>query len=307
MTDKRVRVAVAAMRDAAGAVLLSQRPPHKSYAGQWEFPGGKIEPGETVEQALQRELAEELGVDVIEARPLIRVRHDYPELAVCLDVWEVLKWSGEARGEEGQALAWVATEALPDWPLLAADAPIIRALQLPAHYAFTAADAHADSVLQGLARLPENALLRLRLPTMGDEEYVALAETVCALRGPTRLAVDRDPALAQRLGCWWHVDGRTLSRLAAEQTALPARSIVSVHDRAGLDTAKALGAAAAVLGPVHATATHPGAEGLGWLRFEALADQATLPVYAIGGLSPDDALRARQAGAQGVAGIRAFW
>ncbi len=295
------------MRDAAGAVLLSQRPPHKSYAGQWEFPGGKIESGETVKQALRRELAEELGIDVIHARPLIRVRYDYPELAVCLDVWEVLQWSGEATGEEGQALAWVAAEALPDWPLLAADAPIIRALQLPAHYAFTAADADAASVLQGLSRLPENALLRLRLPAMGDADYLALAEKVGALRGPSRLAVDRGPDLAERLGCWWHVDGRTLSRLAAERTALPASSIVSVHDGAELETAKALGAGAAVLGPVHATATHPGAEVLGWSRFAALVDQAALPVYAIGGLTPDDALRAREAGAQGVAGIRAFW
>ncbi|MCR9091675.1 Nudix family hydrolase [Algiphilus sp.] len=307
MRDKRVRVAVAAMRDASGAVLLSQRPAHKSYPGQWEFPGGKIEPGESVDQALRRELAEELGIEVVDARPLIRVRHDYPELAVCLDVREVLQWSGTPTGVEGQTLAWVATEALPDWPLLAADAPIVRALQLPMHYAFSPEDAGSQRVLDGLARLPQDALLRLRLPALGDSEYRDLAEAVCDLRGTARLAVDRDPGLAQHLGCWWHVNGRTLERYAANRARLPQGSITSVHDAAALRSAHDLGAAAAVLGPVQQTASHPGAAAIGWSAFQALVDAAGLPVYAIGGMTPRDARRARDAGGQGVAGIRAFW
>lgn len=295
------------MRDEAGAVLLSQRAAHKPHPGQWEFPGGKVEPAEAVEGALHRELQEELGIDTTEARPLIRVRHDYPELAVCLDVWEVLAWRGQPHGREGQALAWVGPYEIEGWPLLAADAPIISALQLPDAYAFTSPDMTATAVLQGLEALPPDALLRLRLPTMPDAEYRALAEAVCAAKGPQRTVVDRGARLAEALGCWWHVDGLAMAQCLADGRALPARAIVSVHDAATLGQARQAGAAAAVVGPVCETATHPGAAGMGWSAFQTLADTANLSLYAIGGMTPEDAARARHAGGRGVAGIRAFW
>lgn len=295
------------MRSAAGAVLLSQRGADKLYAGQWEFPGGKVEDGETVQDALHRELHEELGIDATAAQPLIRVRHEYPELSVCLDVWEVLDWRGTAHGREGQSLAWVPADEIDDWPVLAADAPIIRALQLPAHYAFTMPEMTASEVLQGIGGLPSEALLRLRLPTMPRADYLALAEQLCAARAPHRLAVDQDHAIADALGCWWHVDGRTFDEWTADGRPLPARSIVSVHDAQSLTLARQAGAAAVVLGPVRETESHPEVSGMGWTAFQALADAANLPVYAIGGMRPGDALQARNAGARGVAGIRAFW
>lgn len=299
-----LRVAAAALCASDGSVLLAQRGSHKNYAGQWEFPGGKIEPGESAEDALRRELAEELGITAGALQPLIRLRHDYPELSVALEVFECRDWRGQPGGLEGQRLAWVAPAQLPDWPLLAADTPIVTALRLPAHYVFTAPDMSAGAVLAGLAGLPEGALLRLRLPTMPEAGYARLADEVAERIGAQRLVVDRGAALARCLGCRLHLDG---AALAAGDAIEGVRCIASVHDAWQIARARALGAEAAVLGPVAATASHPGARPLGWEGFEALAAAAGLPVYAIGGLRPADAGCARACGGQGCAGIAAFW
>jgi mutator protein MutT len=127
-----VHVVAAAVIDALGRVLIAQRPAGKHMAGGWEFPGGKLEPGEERAAGLKRELHEELGI-TIEAplRPLIRVRHAYATREVLLDVWVVRRFHGEPRGLDGQALRWCALDQLDHAKLLPADAPIVAALRLP--------------------------------------------------------------------------------------------------------------------------------------------------------------------------------
>jgi len=126
-----IHVAAAVLFDRQGRVLIAQRPAGKHLAGCWEFPGGKIEPGETRTGALARELKEELGVDIEHPRPLLRLRHAYPYGEVLLDVWVVRRYRGEPRGLDGQALRWCDHEALTKAPLLPADRPILAALRLP--------------------------------------------------------------------------------------------------------------------------------------------------------------------------------
>jgi mutator protein MutT len=127
-----VHVVAAAVIDAAGRVLIAQRPAGKHMAGGWEFPGGKLEPGEERLVGLARELREELGISIIGTpRPLIRVRHAYPSREVLLDIWVVKRYSGEARGVDGQALRWCTQDELGEAELLPADRPIVRALRLP--------------------------------------------------------------------------------------------------------------------------------------------------------------------------------
>jgi 8-oxo-dGTP diphosphatase len=123
-----IRVVAAVLHDSAGRVLLSQRPAGKALAGLWEFPGGKLEPGEAAEAALRRELFEELGIRVGSCRPLLQLQHEYPERHVELLVWLVGHYDGEARGLEGQALRWVSVQELPALDLLPADLPIIEYL-----------------------------------------------------------------------------------------------------------------------------------------------------------------------------------
>ncbi len=119
------------LRDSAGAVLLAQRPPGKHLAGGWEFPGGKLEAGETRAGALARELHEEIGVEVDAARPLFSVTHAYPHRDILLDVWVVTSYRGVPQGLEGQTLRWCAPDDLPRADLLPADRPIVTALRLP--------------------------------------------------------------------------------------------------------------------------------------------------------------------------------
>ncbi|MGB8692993.1 MAG: 8-oxo-dGTP diphosphatase MutT [Steroidobacteraceae bacterium] len=120
-----IRVAAAVLRDSQGRVLVCQRPAGKTLAGLWEFPGGKLEPGEAAEAALRRELFEELGIEVRSCRPLMQLQHEYPERHVELLVWLIEHYDGEARGLEGQALRWVHVQELPALDLLPADLPII--------------------------------------------------------------------------------------------------------------------------------------------------------------------------------------
>ena len=126
-----IHVVAGAVIDAAGRVLIAQRPPGKHLAGGWEFPGGKLEPGEGRATGLARELREELGITISNPRPLIRVRHTYPYGEVLIDMWVVKSYSGEPRGLDGQALQWLSQENLEKAELLPADGPIVRALRLP--------------------------------------------------------------------------------------------------------------------------------------------------------------------------------
>lgn len=137
---KRVHVAAAVIRDGSGQILIARRADSQHQGGLWEFPGGKVEADESVETALARELHEELGIVVGAARPLIKIRHDYPDKQVLLDVWEVSVFTGEPHGAEGQPLAWVKPRDLSNYEFPAANQPIVAAAKLPAQYLITPED-----------------------------------------------------------------------------------------------------------------------------------------------------------------------
>ena len=124
-----VHVVAGALFDAAGRVLVAQRPAGKHMAGGWEFPGGKLEPGEDRWVGLQRELREELGIEALSGRPVIAYDHDYPTRRIHLDLWLVTEFTGTPRSMEGQPLQWLALESLKEAGLLEADWPMIAALQ----------------------------------------------------------------------------------------------------------------------------------------------------------------------------------
>ena len=125
----RLHVAVGVICNTQGMVLISQRHADSHQGGLWEFPGGKVEAGESVEQALARELHEELGISIGRVRPLMDIHHDYSDKAVHLDVWLVEDFSGRASAREGQPLCWVTPEDLRDYTFPAANTPIVEHLR----------------------------------------------------------------------------------------------------------------------------------------------------------------------------------
>lgn len=174
MSDDPVHVVAGALIDPRGRVLIAQRPPGKAHAGRWEFPGGKKLAFETPRDALNRELLEELGIQVAGARPLLAVTHRYAADSppVLIDCWTVEAWRGEIAALDGQALRWCERDQLAHADILEADRPIVTALRLPATF----------------VREDEPAKLARRVPGPRGRERVAWL--VPALP---------EPALAQRL------------------------------------------------------------------------------------------------------------
>lgn len=123
-----IHVAVGVVFNKMGQVLVALRPSHKLQGGLWEFPGGKVEPGENVQEALKRELLEEVGIEVAQAIPLVQCNYDYNNRHVWLDVWQINEFSGEAQGREGQKIAWVELKELSKLPVLSANHVIVDAI-----------------------------------------------------------------------------------------------------------------------------------------------------------------------------------
>lgn len=305
-----IQVAAGCLVNAAGEVLIAQRPAGKIAAGQWEFPGGKIEAGESARDALVRELHEELGVEVRAARPLIRITHAYTDRTVVLDTWRVSAFEGNPHGRENQAFAWVRPENLHTYPLLAADGPIVTALRLPVDYVFTPFAASLQTLLHGLPHLPRGALLRLRQPSLSDAAYLQSARALAAAcrEWDLQLMLDCDPAAVNALGAaGWHASAAQLRTLTHRPVAQDQWFAASVHDEAELRLAQKLGVDFVVLGALQSTATHPGKDAMGWTRFAELVSQSNRPVFAIGGVGPAQHAQVFAQYAQGTAGISAYW
>lgn len=310
---KRIHVAAAVIRGGDGRILIARRPEDKHQGGLWEFPGGKVEADESVEQALARELDEELGIRLSVARPLLQVRHDYPDKQVLLDVWDVPAFSGEPHGAEGQPLAWVAPEQLGDYQFPAANRPIVAAARLPERYLITPNDFDSLALLEGIqAALGQDVrLIQLRAPQLSPEQYRVLAADalgLCAgraqlmLKGPLEWLEDFPAA-------GWHLTAQQLHELARGGRPLAAGRwlAASCHSLEELAVATQLDVDFVTLSPIRPTLSHPDALPLGWARVAELIQGVNLPVYLLGGLGPADIPQAWQAGAQGVAGIRGLW
>lgn len=305
-----VEVAAAVIERPDGSFLMASRPPGKAYAGWWEFPGGKLEAGETARHALERELVEELGIRVIRAWPWLQREYVYPHAHVMLRFFRVCEWSGEPHPHEGQQLAWTRAEGTELEPILPANGPILKALRLPLEYAISDAEKLGTTVF--LARLEQRLASGLRLVQLREKflpaaEYRAFALEVaarCRAHG-ARLMINADLELAAELHAGVHLNGKQLAGL----TARPDLEWVagSCHGPEELARAAELGLDFVVLSPVLPTPSHPGAETIGWTRFADWLADYPIPVFALGGLDLSGLDLARHAGAHGVALKSAAW
>lgn len=310
--EPALHVAVGILLD-RGQVFITRRDAGAHQGGKWEFPGGKCAPGESASAALKRELHEELGIEVGHAVPWMQVRHAYPDRTVTLDVWRVASWRGQPHGREGQAARWASIHELAAADFPEADLLILRRLWLPTLYLISDVQRFGkDRFLEVLERaLGAGArLIQLREPWMSPQELRAYAGDVAGVcrRHGARLLLNTDARTAEECG----VDGVHLNRrqlMASRSRPLNSVSFVaaSCHDQTELAQAERIDADLVVLSPVMATPSHPGAATLGWEKFHTLCASVTLPVYALGGMHPDDVVRARAAGARGIAMKSGVW
>ncbi|PZU28257.1 MAG: DNA mismatch repair protein MutT [Stenotrophomonas sp.] len=307
--SRSIHVVAAVITDARGRILLNRRTGDSDMAGLWEFPGGKREPGETSEQALVRELREELGIEAEIGDWVMDVPQIYPDKRLRLEVRRVCQWKGTARGREGQAITWVTPDKLSRYSMPPADLPVVAALRQPSHYLVTPEPTEGeDAWLASIEAAVAGGIRRLQLRTPLSAQRQALARAVVERFGKqVEILINRDIALASELGVGVHLGSEQLVQLQARP--LPESMLVaaSCHDLVQLQAAQQLGCDFAVLGPVQATASHPEAAGLGWDAFVELRERVSLPIYAIGGMGAGDVDTARRHGALGVAAIRALW
>lgn len=308
-------VAAAVIENADGQILLARRPEHLDQGGLWEFPGGKLEDGESVLPALQRELQEELGIGLTDAYPLIQIPWDYVSHRVLLDVWRVTAFTGEPHGAEGQPIEWVAKARLRDYAYPAANQAIVDAAMLPHRYHISTdpgTEVQWPVFLQQLeSTLSHGAkMVQLRAKKLSEAEYKCLAaEVVARCHEHGVLCLLNAPAeWVEELGAdGVHLDSERLQQALTRPLPAPLWVAASCHSVEDLQQARAIDASFALMSPVKATASHPGVEGIGWQGFATMAAQATIPLYALGGMEAGDELEARQHGGQGIAAIRALW
>lgn len=310
MSNPTIHVAAAVILRPDGRFLLASRPADKPYPGYWEFPGGKIEAGETAYEALVRELDEELGIHVTRATPWLTRQYDYTKLRVVLSFFRVTAWQGEPHPREGQTFAWQSADDITVAPLLPANTPIIQALTLPPILGITQA---GDDIAGFLPKLDHALTQGLKLIQVREKQLTgsALSEFALAVvnrahAAHARVIINADATLAQQI----QADGvqLTAAQLAAIGTR-PNLALVgaSCHNAAELDLAEQLGCDYALLSPVLPTASHPGAPTLGWKQFASLTSNRSIPIYALGGLNAADLELAQQHGAHGIALLRGAW
>jgi len=309
-----VHVMVGVLRDRNGRILITQRPVGKIHAGRWEFPGGKLEPGESPESGLRRELHEELGVVAGPMQPLIDIHHAYPDFSVRLDVREVLHFGGTPRSKELQALKWLAPDELPDADILEADRAIIQALRLPDQLLITPdAGQFPRSVFLENLRASLAAGIRfvqLRSKSLSEPGFIRLATQVLQVcqEHDARLILNASPeVLAEVPADGIHLDGRRLHATHERPVASSFWLSAACHSKKDIFQAERLSVDFVLIGAVNPTTSHPGETSIGWPGFRALARQCNMPAFALGGMSVTDVDQARNCGARGIAAIRNLW
>ena len=304
-----ITVVAAIIRGEDGRICLSKRPDHKHQGGRWEFPGGKVEGGEQLSEALARELHEELGMEEAVSSPFMTIAHQYPDLHVTLHFRDVTAWQGVPVGREGQQVEWFAIEQLSGLTFPAANQPVVTAITLPPLLAIAPDDVSLDALLEGIKRLDSSCTgLYLRRWSHHPGRDAVLA--ACRARGlRVWLRADSPNGLVGDIpeGVYGlHLPGEVLADCDV-RPMFDGVITAACHDQRALEKAVSLGLNGALISPVNPTATHPDQPALGWDKAGQWATGLPLACYLLGGVGPEDLASAREHGAVGVAGIRAFW
>ncbi len=305
--------------DEVDKIFITQRKSGQHLENLWEFPGGKVEKGESPFHALKRELFEEVGIEVYSAQPFQSVHHRYPDKSILLDVWQVKSYSGQAHGRENQNCQWVSISELKNYEFPEADIPVLKALDLPPQLLITpdVSLQHEDSFLQQFERVMDSHpydLVLFRSPQLEDKQYAEIAQQMAQISKPhkSNIIIHRSnlKSLKHKLFDsfkYRHLNSNLLSSLIARPYDDSIVLSASCHDLTELKLAERFECKFAMLSMVRETTSHPGRRAKGWYGFNRLATRSSLPIYALGGVKRQDYCVASFQGAVGVAGISDFW
>lgn len=308
-----IHVAVAVIRSQDGQVFITRRADHVHQGGLWEFPGGKVEVGESIESALKREILEENGIEIHEAVPLIKIPYRYPDKHVLLDVWEVTSYSGVPHGKEGQACDWISVSELQNVSFPAANRPIVTAVQLPSSFLVTPEP--GKEITSFLTTLEKSIAdgqqwIQLRAKSLSSKAYAELAievNKICVAHH-AYLMINADVDTVYTLAtAGLHVTTNQLMELSERPVGKDKWFSASCHTQQDIEHANGIGVDFIFLGSVKETSSHAGRKPMGWQEFSRLTGVAIMPVYAIGGMTLNDRAQCRKMGGQGIAAISALW
>jgi 8-oxo-dGTP diphosphatase len=311
-TSEALHVAVGVITNPLGQVLIAKRPTHVHQGDLWEFPGGKLESGEDVKAALHRELLEELDIKVQSCRPLGKIRYDYPERSVLLDIHRVDAFEGEPRGREGQPIKWVDIEQLRQYAFPAANQGIIHMLELPDYCLITGKFVSVEDFENKLRASLQRGirLVQLRAKELEISAQIDLAKKALDLCQEYEAKLLLNPSIGHEYGldvAGVQLTSQQLFEFDERPIASDKLLSVSVHNIDELRQAEKLQADFVLLSPVLPTTSHPDTKAMGWQSFQQLVKQAHCPVYALGGVNASHLQQARACGAHGIAAISAFW
>lgn len=310
--EAATQVAVAVIENTQGQVLVSQRSPKAHLGGYWEFPGGKLEQGESVESALKREIKEELGLHITSAKPLLQIPWQYPGKPVLLHVWRVLAFEGEPVAREGQPWQWVSVDALSDYRLPPANRSILTAWKLPERVLVTGQFQDTQACIQKVQHAVETHGIRcvqFRAPWLNTSEYqhAALQLLEYCRSADVALLLNGEPDILFEGVAGLHLPSGLFSRFKSRPVAQDVLLGASCHSQSELQAALSLQVDYVSISPVCATQSHPEVSPLGWSGLAALAAQCPVPVMGLGGLCDEDMSRIKRCGAYGIAAISTWW
>ena len=305
---KKVQVAIAVIKKDT-CIFISKRADDVDLASLWEFPGGKIEVGESSEQAVIRECQEEVGITPTNYRPFINLNYTINQKHIFLDVFLVDDFSGTPFGKEGQLTQWVEQETLHRFDFPKINSVIIKALNLPDQYCITHSFiknklAYCQQIEQ-IVKKHKIKLLQFRSPLLNASQRRPLAKKIKALCDINRCKLVINGNANDGFNRV-HLTSSALKVTSDKDIASYKLVGASCHNEQELQMAEKKGCHYAVLSPVKKTKTHPDAKPLGWQRFEEMVKPVNIPVYALGGMKINDLSQAFVHGAQGIAAIGAF-
>ncbi|MBF6058587.1 Nudix family hydrolase [Thiomicrorhabdus heinhorstiae] len=297
-------------------ICLSLRQKHQSHADHWEFPGGKIEAGESIDEALKREFIEELGVQTDNWQPLIEIPWVYDkkgeEVSVRLHVYQTYDFDGTPHGKEGQLVRWFNQNELRELTFPQANQGILTALELGDRYAISGRFADSEDFSARLDKVLSDGikLIQLRAKGLDEAEVLKLAQdNIDAIhKAGAKLMLNGTPEwLAQTRADGIQLASNQLFEYDSRPIGKDKLLGASTHNAEELTQALKIDADFILLSPVLPTATHPDMDALGWEAFAEMVKEIPVPVFALGGMKTELLNQAKLNGAQGIAAISEFW